>query len=127
MVEILRWESSPDALGCGWEGDDSDGGSSQRPESREKRALGGRRRRMRCGVGGDGIGGCGVCACSCCFLAFAASSHFWRVLSSTGHLASGSMSAVRIVVVVMMVLLYMTCITRKKSEDQMETDDDDDA
>lgn len=42
MVEISRWESRPEALGGGWEGDDEgDGGSSQRPESREKRALGG--------------------------------------------------------------------------------------
>jgi len=109
MVEISRWESRPEALGWGWEGDDEgDGGSSQRPESREKRAVGGRRRRMRGGEE-DAMGDCwGVCACSCCFLALAASSHFWRVLSSTGHLASGSMSAVRIVVVVVFVFVVVT-------------------
>ena len=126
MVEISRWESRPDALGCGWEGEDSDGGRTHKPESREKRAWGGRRRRMRGGEDGDGTGGCGVCACSCCFLAFAASSHFWRVLSSTGHLASGSMSAVRIVVVVVGNVDVSIWYKEKKSEEGTETDDDDD-
>ena len=72
------------------------------------------------------MGGCGVCACSCCFLAFAASSHFWRVLSSTGHLASGSMSAVRIVVVVVGDGVITVWYKEKKSEARMETEDDDD-